>query len=301
MIRWSMIAAGAVLMTALMQEPASPSSIPPELAAMAATEREFAKAATAIGWRDAFLTFFADDAVAFTPDVVPAKDQLRKQLATPFSEFELVWEPRTGDVAASGDLGWLTGPSTSINHKATPKAPDAGLRHGCYLSVWRRQPDSRWRVIVDVGINAPTPVAFPEGFTRSTIPTHFTGTAKGEPSTASLAAADRELNADIAASGFAAALSSRLAPLSRLHRPGHVPSVGPGAIDAWLKAHAQAGSAEARFTETSLAGDFGYTHGRFAVTAPAPSSGVYIRLWSRDESGRWWVLADVAQTFKPTR
>ena len=179
MIRWSAVAAGAVLLTAFVQEPAAQLSIPPELEAMAATEREFAKAATAKGWRDAFLEFFADDAIAFTPDVVPAKDRLRKQPSTPFSEFELVWEPRTGDVSASGDLGWLTGPSTSINHKANPKAPDAGPRHGCYLSVWRRQPDGRWRVIVDVGVDAPTPVAFPGGFTRSTIPTRFAGQGKG--------------------------------------------------------------------------------------------------------------------------
>ena len=301
MIRWSAIAAGAVLLTALMQEPAAQLSIPPELEAMAATEREFAKAATAKGWRDAFLEFFADDAIAFTPDVVPAKDRLRKQPSTPFSEFELVWEPRTGDVSASGDLGWLTGPSTSINHKANPKAPDAGPRHGCYLSVWRRQPDGRWRVIVDVGVDAPTPVAFPGGFTRSTIPTRFAGQGKGEPATASLAASDRELNAEIEARGFASAFSSRLAPLSRLHRPGHVPIVGPGAIDAWLKAQAQEGSAQAAFADTSSAADFGYTYGRFTVTAPAPSSGVYIRLWSRDEAGRWWVMADVAQTFKPPR
>ena len=66
---------------------------------MADTERAFAKAATVKGWRDAFLDFFADDAIAFTPDVVPAKDGLRKQPSTPFSEAELVWEPRTGDVA----------------------------------------------------------------------------------------------------------------------------------------------------------------------------------------------------------
>jgi ketosteroid isomerase-like protein len=303
MIRSIAIAAAVLLtaLTALVPEPAAPQPIPPALAAMADTEREFAKAATAKGWRDAFLEFFADDAVAFTPDVVPAKDRLRKQPSTPFSEFELVWEPRTGDVAASGDLGWLTGPSTSINHKANPKAPDAGPRHGCYLSIWRRQPDGRWRVIVDVGVDSPTPVPFPEGFTRSTISTHFTGSEKGEPASTSLTTADRELNAQIAASGFAAAFSSRLSPLSRLHRPGHVPMVGPPAIEAWLKAQAQQGSAEFGSAAASLAGDFGYTHGRFTVTSPAPTTGVYIRLWSRDASGRWWVMADVAQTFKPPR
>jgi hypothetical protein len=27
-------------------------------------------------------------------------------------------------------------------------------------------------------------------------------------------------------------------------------------------------------------------------------SGVYIRLWNRDASGRWWLTVDVAQPFK---
>src|SRR5262245_20452400 len=77
-------------------------ALPPALAAMADTERAFAQAATVKGWRDAFLDFFADDAISFGPDVMSAKDGLRKLPSQPFSERELVWEPRTGDVAASG-------------------------------------------------------------------------------------------------------------------------------------------------------------------------------------------------------
>jgi hypothetical protein len=66
--------------------------IPPDLAAMADTEREFAKAATVKGWRDAFLEFFADDAIAFGPQVTLAKDRLRKQPSTPFSSTSHVPE-----------------------------------------------------------------------------------------------------------------------------------------------------------------------------------------------------------------
>ena len=39
-------------------------SIRRDLDAMADTEREFAKTATFKGWRDAFLEFFGDDAIA---------------------------------------------------------------------------------------------------------------------------------------------------------------------------------------------------------------------------------------------
>lgn len=113
------LASAAVLISA--QE-----AIPPALTAMADTEREFAAAARVKGIRDAFLEFFADDAIAFEPEPAKAKDQLKRQQPQPFSVRELVWEPRTGDVAASGELGWLTGPSTFINHAAEDKSPRYG-------------------------------------------------------------------------------------------------------------------------------------------------------------------------------
>ncbi len=264
--------------------------MPPDLAAMADTEREFAKTATVKGWRDAFLDFFADDAIAFAPEVVPAKDRLRKQPSTPFSERELVWEPRLGDVAASGDLGWLTGPSTSIDNRTKDKKPG----YGCYLSIWRKQPDGRWRVFIDVGAGAPEPVSFAPGFTRIAFGGRYTGKEGKEAAGKSLAAADRDLNTHIG-QGAARAFASRLTPASRLHRPGFVPIVGTDAIAAWLTGHASTATAKDGAAEAAAAGDFGYTYGTFEIKAPTLQSGAYVRLWNRDGSGRWWLMADVAQ------
>jgi ketosteroid isomerase-like protein len=273
---------------------AAQDAIPPALAAMADTEREFARAATVKGWRDAFLEFFEDAAIAFSPEVMSAKERLRKQPSTPFSEFELVWEPRTGDVAASGDLGWLTGPSTSINHKTPEKKPG----YGCYLSVWRKQPDGRWRVFIDVGANSPEPVSFAPGFTRIAFTNRYAGNDGKEAAGKSLVQADRDLNAQIAAQDFSRAFGSVLAPAARLHRPGTSPIVSGEAIAKWLGENATTGKATDTAAEASAAGDFGYSYGRFDVTAPKPQTGVYVRLWSRDTAGRWWLVVDVAQWFK---
>jgi ketosteroid isomerase-like protein len=268
--------------------------IPPDLAAMADTEREFAKAATVKGWRDAFLEFFADDAIAFGPQVTLAKDRLRKQPSTPFSVYELVWEPRTGDVAASGDLGWLTGPSTSINHKSPEKKPS----YGCYLSVWRKQLDGRWRVFIDVGVDAPEPVTFAPAFTRIALPSRYAGTEPKETAQQRLADVDRELNGQLGTLGVNRALEALLTPASRLHRPGTVPIVGREAITAWLEHNSAKGTAQHGDTGVAAAGDFGYTYGTFEVTSPRASKGTYIRLWSRDAAGRWWLVVDVAQPLK---
>ena len=99
--RVALVGCVAMFVTALVT---GQGAMPTALAAMADTERAFAKTATVKGWRDAFLDFFADDAVALGREVGLAKDGLRKLPSTPFSEAELLWEPRLGDVAASADL-----------------------------------------------------------------------------------------------------------------------------------------------------------------------------------------------------
>ena len=226
-----------------------------------------------------------------------AKDGLRKQSSTPFSQFELVWEPRLGDVAASGDLGWLTGPSTSINHSA--KDPKPG--HGCYLSIWRKQPDGKWRVFIDVGAGAPEPVSFAPGFTRMPFGGRYVGKEESkEAAGKSLADADRDLNSQMAAQGAAQGVCEPRAvivpaPPARVHadrrRGGHR---GVARTSTRSSATAKDGAAEA-----AAAGDFGYTYGTFEITAPKPLAGAYLRLWNRDASGRWWLMVDVAQPFRP--
>jgi ketosteroid isomerase-like protein len=265
-----------------------------DLNAMADTEREFAKTATVKGWRDAFLDFFADDAIAVGREVTKAKDGLRKQPPVPFSEFELVWEPRTGDVAASGDLGWLTGPSTSINHAQGTKPG-----YGCYLSIWRKQPDGRWRVFIDVGASAPAPVPFAPGFTQIAFGARYAGKDGKETAGKSLAEADREFNGRIAAEGSARAFGGRVTASSRLHRPGFIPIVGTDSIAAWLAENASRATATGGAAEAAAAGDVGYSYGTFETSAPNPQSGAYVRLWSRDAAGRWWLMVDVAQPFRP--
>jgi ketosteroid isomerase-like protein len=270
--------------------------IPPALAAMADAEREFARTARDKGWRDAFLEFFADDAIAFSPAVIKAKERISKQPSQPFSEIELIWEPRTGDVAASGDLGWLTGPSRITNYLKDKKA-----NTGCYLSVWRKQPDGRWRVIIDIGADSPEPVPFAPGFTRIAFGDRYTGKDGKEASTRSLGEADRDLDAKIAAQGTARAYAERLTSASRLHRWGSVPTIGRDAIAKWLEANATASTAKPGAAESAASGDFGYSYGNYEVTAPKPNAGIYVRLWSRDAAGRWWVMVDITQTFKSTQ
>jgi ketosteroid isomerase-like protein len=248
---------------------------------MADTERAFAARAGVVNWKQAFLEYFADDAVGFDatgPGL--AKDQIRA-LPDPPLDTQLLWEPRFGDIAASGELGWLTGPSTSIN----PARDKGQVRHGNYASVWERQPDGTFKVVMDVGVNLPGPARFAPGFTRAPRGGRYTGASTDAQAT--LADADRTLSR-AAASSPATAYRGRLAPGARLHRHDVLPRTGEQEILAWLATQPAAPAAEHRYAEAARSGDLGYTWGRHGM-------GYYVRVWSRAADGTWKVALDVLQ------
>src|SRR5262245_60098140 len=80
---------------------------------LADAERAFAKETAKVGIRDGFLAWFSKDSIGFRPTLGNAWQQINGRPKPPNPTAVLLeWEPRTGDIAASGELGWLTGPST---------------------------------------------------------------------------------------------------------------------------------------------------------------------------------------------
>jgi ketosteroid isomerase-like protein len=263
----------------------------PDLRAMIDTEREFARTARVKGIRDAFLEFFAEDSIVVGAEPRSAKDGLRKRPPQPFSIQELVWEPRVGDIAASGELGWLSGPSTFVNHSNADPDP----RYGNYLSIWRKQPDGTWRVFIDMGTNTPEPVAFAPGFVRVASASRFAAAGDLRNPELALADADRALNDDASSRGLSAAYAARLLADARLQREGAQPIVGREAIALWLASHPSPFSGRTCRGESARSGDLGYTFGSYRLSGDTSQDGSYLRVWSRDGDGRWWLVVDVAQ------
>jgi ketosteroid isomerase-like protein len=250
------------------------------LAALAEAERAFARETANVGIRAGFLAWFARDSIGFRPALGNAWDQINARPAPPNPTAALLeWEPRVGDVAASGELGWLTGPSTF-------SAPDGSKRYGNYLSVWVRRPEG-WRVFIDVGADAPSPVPFAPGFVRMPaaagryVAAAARGPAPAEPVLPLV-------NAETAANTGAGFLGS-LADEARYHHPGALPLSGRAAIEGDATARASSklkcgslGAAQAR------SADLGYSYGRC-------ESGFYVRVWRRNASGAWQIVAHVDQ------
>ena len=168
----------------------TPEPLPQALTQMIESERAFAARALVIGWKQAFLEYFAPDAMGFDQGQAGlARDQIAKNPDPP-PDLQLMWEPRFGDMSGSGDLGYLTGPVRNV----LPSRDGGRPRHSNYMSVWKRQRDGSFKVVMDVGINTPGPVSFAPGFTRAPQTNRFTGDY--DDTTPPLGTADGLLNAD---------------------------------------------------------------------------------------------------------
>jgi len=274
--------------------------LPEALMQMVETERAFAARALVVGWKQAFLEYFAASAIGFDGGRPGnARDQVSKNPDPP-KDLQLIWEPRYGDSAASGELGYLTGPVRNI----LPSRNSGQPRHANYFSIWKRGHDGSFKVVMDVGIQTPGPAPFPAGFTRAPHGNRFTGDY--DDTTPPLAAADGLLNTTLR-SGQARAYRSRLAEGVRFHRQNMLPIVGQTAVLQWLASQPAYANADARYAEAARSGDLGYTWGSYSISPrrvvakPGDAQridaqvGFYIRVWVRERNGQWKVAVDVLQ------
>ena len=272
----------------------SSQKLPEALTQMIEAERAFAARALVVGWKQAFLDYFADDAIGFEGGVGLAKAQIRKNPDPP-KDLQLIWEPRYGDIAASGDLGYLTGPVRNIR-----KSRDNGRpRHMTYASVWKRQRDGSFKVVMDFGVGTPSAVPFAAGFTRAPVGNRFSGDY--DDTTPPLSTADGVLNSGLRTKQ-ADAYRGRLATGVRFLRPNMLPVVGDRAALRWLATQPPYSAVDARFAEAARSGDIGYTWGSYTVgPAQKPTQkGFYVRVWQRERNGQWNVVMDVLQPDPPT-
>lgn len=254
-------------------------------ASLAAAETAFAAQSLKEGMRAAFLAWLAPDAILFRNGPVNGPALIASRPQPP---VDLAWRPVYVEVAASGEMGLSTGPST-ITRRADPSAPP---RHGQFVSVWKRPPGGDWRVRVDLGISHPGPALANAPLEAGVTP--GAPVASGGETIAGAEAGFARLAAE---AGDSSAYARFASASIRLYREGHAPYLGR---EATLNSPA-AGTARTAWTieshETSASGDLGYATGRFAPTG-GPVAGHYLRVWRR-EPGGWRIAADVVNALEP--
>jgi len=247
-------------------------------APVVAAERAFAADGLAMGIRGSFLKHSAPEAILFAPDPVKAHDLYgaRPDRANP----PLVWWPLWAGLAASGDLGFTTGPATFD-----------GKPSGYYFTVWKRQADGAWKWVYDGGApsdgtSAPGPETAPQALADATgKPGHPDGAWSG------VQAAEARL-AKSAVTDAASAYLSALAPDARMQGSPAPPATTPAAIRTELAARAQAIDFSPLGGEVSAAGDLAWTYGDARWSAASgPARGHYVRIWRHDHEG-WRLVFD---------
>lgn len=265
----------AVVLAACVHSPV----IPEAPASLAAAETEFGRHSVREDMRVAFLANFADDGMFVRGGWKVSNDFLRDRPAPP---IVLDWHPQYVETAPSGEMGLSTGPWT-ITSKKDPSDP---ATHGQYVSVWKREGQGPWKVVVDLGIGHPQQALWSAPLEARTSPT-VTGSG------GSLADAEARFCAESLAHGARAAYRAAGADDVRFYRQGHAPVKGREAV---LAAPAMVDDKLAwtvERMEIARSGDFGYARGHYAAAAtPGAPAGWYLRVWRREASG-WRVVMDV--------
>lgn len=264
-----------------------------ELQEVVAAERAFAARAQVVNARQAFAEFFAPDAILFAPFAQPAFPRLREG---PDWAITIQWRPVAAAVSGAGDMGYTTGPS--VYRRSPGEAP---VGYGHYTSVWQRQPDGRFLVRIDVGIEHPAPLSQAPDWTAPA-----TAPPGGRPlDPAGLDAAQRELLKVDSGVGAAKAGVDAIAPLladdARWHRGGRYPVVGRRAVLEAARETTEVIEWTPEKAVLAASGDFGYVYGRGRWWQGAEAGELaYMNVWQRRDVG-WRLLVHVSNAVSTPR
>jgi ketosteroid isomerase-like protein len=119
-------------------------------------EAEFMKAAAEHG-SQGYLSYYADDAIEVPNGaaIIQGKVNIAKTMGfLDQKDNHLTWTPVGADISASGDLGYTYG---TYEFRSKDKDGKPVVDHGKYTSIWKKQKDGSWKVVLDMGNAGPEP------------------------------------------------------------------------------------------------------------------------------------------------
>jgi len=119
-------------------------------------EGEFMNAAAERG-SGGYLSYYAADAVELPNGgpIIQGKINIAKGMGfLDQKDNHLTWAPVGADISASGDLGYTYG---TFEFRSKDKEGKPSVEHGKYTSIWKKQKDGSWKVVLDMGNASPAP------------------------------------------------------------------------------------------------------------------------------------------------
>jgi ketosteroid isomerase-like protein len=113
-------------------------------------EAEFMQAAAEKG-SVGYMSYYADDAVEVPngADILAGKTNIAKTMGfLDQKDNHLTWTPVGADISAAGDLGYTYG---TYEFRTSDKDGKPVVDQGHYTSIWKKQKDGSWKVVLDMG------------------------------------------------------------------------------------------------------------------------------------------------------
>lgn len=246
------------------------------------TEKAFAQLAADKDTRTAFLANMTDEAVVFTPEQTRAKPfwEARKPNGSLLS-----WAPNFADISSNGILGYTTG-NWEWRQKGKDDTPSA---FGHFITLWVRQPDGKYRWVVDIGVeHAKTEKYSTDWATAKSL--------KAEKnSKSSTAEAAEDFYQFSAKNGIVKTYEKFADENIRSYREGKFPILGKNDVLKLLKSE-KAVVAFAKQSTAFTSQDIAYNLTAYTKTVgDKVEKGHFLQIW-KFHSGKWHIVLDI---FKP--
>ena len=101
-----------------------------------------------------FADWFAEDGVALGNGTAPVVGRVAIARSAAWSpkEYQLTWTPTDAAMGPSGDMGYTWGHFEGRSKDANGNPVTTS---GRYITIWRKQADGNWKVVLDAGANEP--------------------------------------------------------------------------------------------------------------------------------------------------
>jgi ketosteroid isomerase-like protein len=269
---------------------------------LVAVERAFNDKLADSGISAAFMSVLADDGILFQPGPRNGKEVYR---ANPGIPGLLTLRPVCAEISRAGDLGYATGPWKSWKDSTKTGWPG----YGEYVSIWKRQPNGPWQLVVDFGVRH---TAREWDTSLTTYLPHVTSGYAGL-SADSIKILERDLlqidqgySEMSKAKGKTEAFQQYTSDTFSFLRPGTDRLTTKKEAIIILDQLVDQLTWEPSTSVVSQSGDLGYTYGEMlhksAFYAEDPGERfAYLHIWRKVEDGSWKVALDIAQPLPTTK